>query len=241
MAHSSNFRILVADDSEFYQGLMREMLTEAGYEVHLAADGLECLRRVRSDPHDLSLIILDIFMPELDGFGVLRELKRDKATAHIPVLAVSANYRKDHVKELRRLGATGYLNKNLPIEEILFRVNRILYPNKDAIRSNPRIVDNFPVKYRIDDSLFTGYSFNISTGGVYIRTVYPPPENTPIRISFDLPKGGRTIETVGTVVWRNEFRQDTPLALPPGFGVKFTDIPIEQKRAITDYILARLT
>ncbi len=241
MANTYNFRILVADDSEFYQGLMREMLTEAGYEVDLASDGLECIRRVNSDLQDISLLILDIFMPGLDGFGVLKELKQNKATSQIPVLAVSANYRKHHVEELKRLGATGYLNKNLPLEEILFRVNRILYPGKDAIRTNPRIVDNFLVKYQIEDSVFSGYSFNISTGGVYIRTIYPPPENTAIRLSFDLPRGGRSIETVGTVVWCNQYRADAPFALPPGFGVKFTDIPLAQKRAITDYILARLT
>jgi CheY-like chemotaxis protein len=126
----------------------------------------------------LSLVVLDVFMPGLDGFGVLRALKEDPLTAKIPVLAVTANYREPDALELRRLGATGLLNKNLPLEEILFRINRILYPDKDAIRANPRVVENILVRYQIDESLFTGYSFNISTGGVFIRTVTPPAENT---------------------------------------------------------------
>ncbi len=240
-ANAFNCRILVAEDSKFYAGLLREMLSAAGYEVHLAADGLECVRMAKEDIADLSLVVLDVIMPGLDGFGVLRALKADPATAKIPVLAVTANYREPDALELRRLGATGLLNKHLPLEEILFRINRILYPDKEAIRVNPRVVENLLVRYQIDESLFTGYSFNISTGGVFIRTVYPPPENTRLELSFNLPRGGKPIRTAGTVVWRSEYRPDAPMAYPPGIGVKFTAIDQQDRRAITDHILSRLT
>jgi uncharacterized protein (TIGR02266 family) len=240
-ANAFNFRILVADDSKFYQGLLREMLSEAGYEVHLASNGLECVDKARRELVDLSLIVLDVFMPGLDGFGVLKELKHDKKTAAIPVLAISGNYREHDAHELRRLGATGFLNKNLPLEEILFRINRILYPDKEAIRTNPRVVENILVRYTVDDSLFTGYSFNISTGGVFIRTVYPPPENTPVELRFTLPRSDKSIRALGTVVWRNEYRPEAPMAYPPGIGVKFTGIDHGDRRAITDHILSRLT
>lgn len=240
-ANAFNYRILVAEDSKFYQGLLREMLSAAGYEVHLASDGMECVRLAREEIPELSLVVLDVFMPRLDGFGVLRALKEDPGTARIPVLAVTANYRERDALELRRLGATGLLNKNLPLEEILFRINRILYPDKDAIRANPRVVENILVRYQIDESLFTGYSFNISTGGVFIRTVAPPVENTCLELSFNLPRTGTAIRTSGTVVWRNEYRADAPMAYPPGIGVKFTAIEQRDRRAITDHILSRLT
>lgn len=240
-ANAFNYKILVAEDSKFYQGLLREMLSTAGYEVLLASDGLECLRVAKKEIEDLSLIVLDVFMPGLDGFGVLKGLKEEPATAHIPVLAVTANYREPDALELRRLGAVGLLNKNLPIEEILFRINRILYPDKQEIRVNPRVVENILVRYQIDESLFTGYSFNISTGGVFIRTVYPPPENTQMELSFNLPRGGKPIRTTGTVVWRSEYRPDAPMDYPPGIGVKFTAIDQQDRRAITDHILSRLT
>ena len=240
-ANAFNYRILVAEDSSFYQRLLREMLSAAGYEVHLASDGLACVKMARKEIPDLSLIVLDVFMPGLDGFGVLKALKEDPATAKIPVLAVTANYREPDALELKRLGATGLLNKNLPLEEILFRINRILYPEKDAIRVNPRVVENILVRYQIDDSLFTGYSFNISTGGVFIRTVYPPPENTLLEVSFNLPRSGKPVRTAGTVVWRSEYRPDAPMAYPPGIGVKFTGIDQQDRRAITDHILSRLT
>ena len=239
-ASAFNYKILIAEDSKFYQGLLGEMLSAAGYEVHLASDGLECVRVAR-EVKDLSLVVLDVFMPRLDGFGVLEALKKNLATANIPVLAVTGNYREPDAVKLKRLGATGLLNKNLPIEEILFRINRILHPGKEAIRVNPRVAENILVRYQIDESLFTGYSFNISTGGVFIRTVVPPPENTRLELSFSLPRGSKPIRTAGTVVWRSEYRPDAPMAYPPGIGVKFTAIEQQDRRAITDHILSRLT
>jgi uncharacterized protein (TIGR02266 family) len=237
----SNGCILVADDSKLWQRMIREMLTEAGYEVHLASDGRECVKKAKYELQDLSLVLLDIHMPELDGFGVLEELKRGELTAPIPVLAISSRYRDKYVQELKRLGAVGYLNKALPVGEILFRINRILFPEKRDLRKNPRVEDNILVRYRIRDAIFSGYSFNISSGGLFIRTISPPPEKTKIRLSFDLPRNGKSIRSNGTVVWRNEYRPDGPMAYPPGIGVKFTKLEHEDCRAINDHVLSRLT
>jgi uncharacterized protein (TIGR02266 family) len=241
MARTSNGRILVADDSKLWQRMVREMLMEAGFEVHLASDGRECVQKVKYELQDLSLVLLDIRMPELDGFAVLKELKRGQLTASIPILAISSHYRDAHVQELKKLGAVGYLNKALPLGEILFRINRILYPEKRELRSNPRVVDNILVRYRIKDAIFSGYSFNISTGGLFIRTISPPPEKTEMRLSFHLPRKGRSIRSRGTVVWRNEYQPEGLTNYPPGVGVKFMNLEQEDRLAITDHVLSRLT
>jgi CheY-like chemotaxis protein len=221
MARTSNGRILVADDSKLWQRMVREMLMEAGFEVHLASDGRECVQKVKYELQDLSLVLLDIRMPELDGFAVLKELKRGQLTASIPILAISSHYRDAHVQELKKLGAVGYLNKALPLGEILFRINRILYPEKRELRSNPRVVDNILVRYR--------------------RTISPPPEKTEMRLSFHLPRKGRSIRSRGTVVWRNEYQPEGLTNYPPGVGVKFMNLEQEDRLAITDHVLSRLT
>jgi uncharacterized protein (TIGR02266 family) len=241
MANSKNVSILVADDSKLWQRIVREMLVEAGYETHLASDGLECVRKLKYELDDVSLVLLDIRMPELDGFGVLKELKQARVTANIPVLAISSDYREEHIEELKRLGAAGYLSKKAPLENILFRINRILYPEKRELRMSPRVEDNILVRYRIGESDFSCYSYNISTGGLFLRTTAPPPENTPLRLVFSLPRNNHLIESEGVVTWRNEYRPDAEMSYPPGIGVKFTRIESEDKRAIKRHVLQRLT
>ncbi|MFQ5458932.1 MAG: TIGR02266 family protein, partial [Myxococcota bacterium] len=170
-----------------------------------------------------------------------RELKRAKLTSDIPVLAISSDYREEHHESLKRLGAVGYLNKKIPLEDIMFRINRVLYPEKRELRMSPRVEDNIFVRYQMNGSSFSGYSFNISSGGLFIRTISPPPEDTKVRLSFSLPRNGKLIRSTGVVTWRNEYRPDSPMAYPPGIGVKFTDLPRGDRHAISRHILQRLS
>ena len=240
MANSKNFSILVADDSRLYQRMVREMLTSAGYQTHVAFDGLECVRKLKYELENVSLVLLDIRMPGLDGFGVLKELKQARLTAGIPVLAISSDYREEHMEELKRLGAAGYLSKKAPIENVLFRINRILFPEKRELRMSPRVEDNILVRYQIGRSDFSGFSYNISTGGIFLRTTSPPPEQTPLRLAFSLPPDHRLIESEGVVTWRNEYRPDTEMSYPPGVGIKFTRIESHDQHAIKRHVLQRL-
>lgn len=240
MANAKNVKVLIADDSKLWQRIVREMLTGAGYEAHVASDGLECVRKLKYELEDVSLVLLDIRMPELDGFGVLKELKNASLTAPIPVLAVSSDYREDHVERLKGLGAAGYLSKKAPLENILFRINRILYPEKRELRMSPRVEDNILVRYRIGRSDYSSYSYNISTGGLFLRTIAPPPENTRLRLAFSLPRNGRLIQSEGVVTWRNEYRPGTEMSYPPGVGIKFTHLEGEDRQAISRHVVKRL-
>ncbi len=240
MANSQNISILVADDSKLWQRMLREMLNNAGYAVHVVSDGLECVRKLKYELQDVSLVLLDIRMPELDGFGVLRELKQAKVTANIPVLAISSAYREEHMEELKRLGAAGYMSKKTPLDNILFRINRILYPDKRELRMNPRIEENILVRYRINQAELSGYSYNISTGGLFLRTISPPPENTELRLAFSLPRNSRLIASEGVVTWRNEYRPDIEMSYPPGVGIKFTGMETKDQRAINRHVLQSL-
>ncbi|MEK7202161.1 MAG: response regulator [Patescibacteria group bacterium] len=80
-------KILVADDERNIVLLVKVNLERQGYDVITAADGEECLDRVRSEKPDL--IVLDIFMPKLDGFGVLKAIREAPDTADLPVIILS--------------------------------------------------------------------------------------------------------------------------------------------------------
>ena len=119
-------RIIVADDDPavvwFFAGLLRE----AGAEVVETEDGHEALAAARARRPDV--IVSDILMPELDGFGLIRELERDPALADVPVILLS--WKEDFLHRMRelRVGARGYLRKEAGSALILRRVRDVLRP-----------------------------------------------------------------------------------------------------------------
>ncbi len=116
--------ILVADDSPMLLETARELLEEAGYQVLLAADGLEALRLVREEHPDA--VVLDLLMPRLTGFDVLREIRADERIRSTPVLAMSGVYKDNVLVFLQQLGAKGFLDKSRMRESLVFRVQAIV-------------------------------------------------------------------------------------------------------------------
>ena len=81
-------RILVVDDEADFCSIIQCNLEKQGFEVDVAYDGVECLSKVKANPPDA--IILDIVMPEKDGFAVCKAIKSDKRLAAIPILMLTA-------------------------------------------------------------------------------------------------------------------------------------------------------
>ena len=112
-------RVLVVDDTpdmrEYLVGLLR-----ADYQVETAVDGLRALERARTDPPDL--VLTDVMMPNLDGFGLLAALRREPATTAIPVVMLSARADEDGTVEGLEAGADDYLAKPFTARELRARV-----------------------------------------------------------------------------------------------------------------------
>lgn len=113
--------ILVVDDEVNIRSLLRQELSEAGYQVIEAIDGLEALTKARQEKPDL--IILDVMMPGLNGFDVTSILKSDQATLHIPILILSIV--EDRERGFR-LGAEDYLTKPLETDRLLHSIGALL-------------------------------------------------------------------------------------------------------------------
>ncbi|MCW2714253.1 MAG: response regulator receiver modulated diguanylate cyclase [Frankiales bacterium] len=112
--------VLVADDSATVRALVRFELETAGYAVVEAADGQEALHLASAGGVDV--VLLDVEMPVLDGFGAITELKRDPATAELPVVFLTGRSEGGDVVEALRLGAQDYLTKPPQTPELLARV-----------------------------------------------------------------------------------------------------------------------
>lgn len=127
-------KILVADDARMTVRLVRDVLTLHGYRVVEASDGLEALEKIQLEQPDL--LVLDINMPRMDGFEVCRRLKANPATAHIPVLMLSAlESVNDRVRGLS-VGAEDYVVKPFRPAELAARVEAHLRTKRefDALR-----------------------------------------------------------------------------------------------------------
>ncbi len=103
-------KILIIEDDFFVRDIYQKKLGESGFSVESAADGLEGLERLRS--HVPDLIILDIFMPYVDGRDVLREIKGNEEWKHIPVILLTNFSASEGVKDGFGLGAAEYLIKS---------------------------------------------------------------------------------------------------------------------------------
>ncbi len=112
--------ILVVDDTRANLRLLVEILTERGYKVRPAMNGQMALAAAQTEPPDL--ILLDIMMPEMDGYEVCRQLKADERTWNIPVIFISAIHEVlDKIKAFS-IGGVDYITKPFQVEEVLARV-----------------------------------------------------------------------------------------------------------------------
>lgn len=117
-------RILIADDDEDIRAFLEVELTLEGYSTVEAADGLQALERARRDGPDL--IVLDVNMPQLDGLAVLRRLREDARTAHLPVILLTARGQASDTVEGLDAGADSYLTKPFLAEVLLAHVRAAL-------------------------------------------------------------------------------------------------------------------
>jgi CheY-like chemotaxis protein len=118
-------RILLVEDDHFLRKAAQTSLKRHGYDVITASDGEEALRLVRTEKPEL--ILLDLIMPKVQGFEVLRALKADAETAAIPVIVLS-NLGQDHDRDATlAAGAIAHLVKaNISLEELVATVDRAL-------------------------------------------------------------------------------------------------------------------
>ncbi len=101
--------ILVVDDNHRNRDMLSRRLQKQGYDVAVAENGCEALEAVRTRPFDM--VLLDIMMPEMDGYEVLQQLKSDETLSHIPVIMISALDEVESVVRCIEMGAEDYLPK----------------------------------------------------------------------------------------------------------------------------------
>jgi CheY-like chemotaxis protein len=123
--------ILLAEDNKFLRRTAEATLNRHGFTVLTASDGEEALKLAESNEPDL--ILLDVVMPKMNGFDVLRVLKREPATSAIPVIVLSNLEQQNDIATARELGAAGFWVKaNVGLEELVERIQSALAESSKA-------------------------------------------------------------------------------------------------------------
>jgi CheY-like chemotaxis protein len=124
MSAPLNRKILVADDNAASRELIREVLEISGYDVVEAADGQTAVNRTRESSPDL--VLVDIQMPRLDGYGVLRELRADPRLSGLRVVALTAFAMQGDRERAIDAGFDGYITKPVEIAALRLEIKKLL-------------------------------------------------------------------------------------------------------------------
>ena len=117
-------RVLIVEDNELNMKLFNDLLEANGYGTIQTRSGVEAVELVRK--HKPDLILMDIQLPEVSGLQVIRWLKDDEATRHIPVVAVTAFAMKGDEEKIRQGGCEAYLSKPISVVKFLETVRNYL-------------------------------------------------------------------------------------------------------------------
>lgn len=153
--------MLVVDDDEDLRFLFEFNLEQAGFEVTQARNGREALRIARelSKP---SLIVLDVLMPEQDGWSCLAELKADPDLRDVPVVLVTVRAEAEHVRRGMELGAAAYIPKPVRPAQIVDTVTKVISERGDTVSPLVLVVDDDPAFRRLCREILEGRGYRVA-------------------------------------------------------------------------------
>ena len=131
IANTNSQHILVVEDNALYRDMLVNVLSKEKFTVDQAEDGLCALKKIKQCGYDL--IIMDLFMPKLDGLNVTKKIRQASGGKDIPVIALTGNKNKELIRKWAAYGLKGYIIKPSTKEEILSSVTRVFSNETEAV------------------------------------------------------------------------------------------------------------
>lgn len=224
--------ILLADATLFFIGSESTFFLRDNFELRTAHSGTEVLEIVATFCPDIAF--LDLNLPEMGGDECCRRIKTDVNLKHIPVIIVTEGVKKEDLERCRLAGCDGVIFKPINRDDVISIAEKNL---NVQIRALPRYVARMRVHFGKDaGQLFSDYTLNLSTGGVFLETMNLMPEGTPLAVEFVLPHRNIPISCKACVAWVNHPAMIRNPNLPAGMGIQFLDLSTESVEAIRSYI-----
>jgi len=219
--------ILIVDDAPMFRELESLFLARSG-RVVTAGSGEEALEAARREHPDL--MVVDAFMPGMDGAALCRALKADPALAGIPVVILTSSDAAEDRAAALRAGASDVLSKPISRVELIEAVQRFLrYRN---VRGLPRAPFRAPV--RVDDGHtdWLATARNVSRGGIFVEGGKEVAPQSEVTLEFDLPEIGIQVRPTAQVVWVQRGES-------AGMGLRFLGMDGKSARLLDHWVHER--
>ena len=213
---------LVASPDTRWRSVMGRALHSGGYSVRFVADADELIEESLAENVQVVVVADDLSKEGAVAAATNARARGSKAAWIVvsppkrmaPVHAAVAGL-------LRAAVVDGYA----PPENVLFRANELVARPGPDLRAAPRLLYGTAVSFRgagrDEDDI--GFSYNVSSGGLYVRTLAPLEPNQEVWLDMWPPRSERRVRLAGTVAWRRAFGGSERATVPPGFGVKIVD------------------
>ena len=216
-------RIIIVDDVNEFIQREKTLLNREDFSLLTVSSGDEALFKAQNDKPDL--LILNFFMPDLNGFKVCRKLKGDSATEHIPVLIIAAHSDEDEDPSslTRRAGCDGFIKKPLRHDDLVPLVEELLgVPPRRHLRSDVSLLCSITD----EDGQRDGTILNLTAEGVFIETSPAPWQGDIVKAEMSLDGTAPPTAFQLAVRWS----RDNDEAGPVGAGCELLDTPEELLR-----------
>jgi uncharacterized protein (TIGR02266 family) len=226
-------KILLADDVELFLELEKTFFHRQGFELLVARTGREAYDKAVAERPDL--VFMDLFMPQMNGDEACRLLKADPAYAAIPVVMVTQGGREEELQRCRLAGCDDIVLKPINRHHFLATARKFLaVADRAAPRVRARLLIHHGPQFR---EPLTGYSVNISTGGVFLETEKILPPDTALVLEFNVPSNPPpVIRCRGRVAWVNSPDKILNPRLPVGMGLQFLDLGLNDLESVREFI-----
>jgi CheY-like chemotaxis protein len=236
MQSDAGRRILVVDDEEDVRQLVSRVLQDAGFQVDVAAGGREAMARMATARPDL--LVLDIMMPDVDGWAVLAHVATMHAPPPVVVLSAGADY--EVIQRATHQGASAVLSKPFRFHELVSTCNGLVAkehveppPEGAPIRSAPRrvLIVQVTVLSAAAAPFFVGTLVNLSRGGAQLEVDVSLEIGAQVRVAFGEPGKEAPFSIDGRVHWRSTASRGYT------YGLGFGELGVEQEERLRELLL----
>jgi CheY-like chemotaxis protein len=216
-------KLLVVEDDLPSLELMSEVFTSLKAEVRPVSDSEKAVGIVNQEKFDG--IFLDLEMPNLNGFDLVRLVRKSSWNKSTPIIIVTGRDERDTMRQIFSIGATFFLQKPVDRQKLsnLFRtVSGGMLENR---RRHARVAIQTEVVCQVGHRALRGVTWNLSQSGMQVEVGNLQSKDT-VRVSFRLPVSAVSVEAAGTVVWTKETRQ----------GIQFTNVSANSEQSLRKFI-----
>lgn len=211
--------ILIIDDSKTFVMYVGMLLKRMGFDIITANSGVEGLALLRALNPDA--VLLDLTLPDMDGFSVLRQIKASPEAADIPVIISTMDGKTESRVKCRELGCSGYLAKPVSVTSLHQTMLESLPAMGGKERKFLRATFTSKVKTFSKGTIAEYYAVSLSEGGIYLRKIDPLAVGTELVVTLMLDDG-KNLELPGVVIYRREIFEHSGL-VQPGMAIRFKD------------------